>query len=411
MSRTAHIHRVTGETDVSLSLALDGTGAGERRTGVGFFDHLLDAVARHGGLDLDVQVQGDLETGPHHTVEDTGLALGQALDEALGDRSGIRRFGHAVVPMDEARASCAIDVSGRPYTALEGSFPAERVADFDTDLAEEFLRAVANTAKLTRARERRGGHERTPHGRGVVQGVRAGAARGRLGGPAGAGRALHQGPFVIAILDYGMGNLRSVAKALEHVGAEPVLTSSAPRVREAEAVVLPGVGAMPKAMTAVRSLGLDALLRERVEAGVPVLGLCMGMQLLFEGTEEHGGAEGIGLLRGRVERLRANGLKVPQIGWNPVAWRRRSGLNDGLPDPCAFYHANSFAPRPSNDEDVLGVADYGGEFVSVVERPPVYGLQSHPEKSGPDGLRLLRNFVSSTASLRGGPSPPPRARR
>jgi imidazoleglycerol-phosphate dehydratase len=149
VSRTAHIHRVTGETDVSLSLVLDGTGAGERDTGVGFFDHLLDAVARHGGLDLDVRVQGDLQTGPHHTVEDTGLALGRALDEALGDRAGIRRFGHAVVPMDEARASCAIDVSGRPFTAFAGSFPAERVADLDTDLAEEFLRAVAGTAKLT----------------------------------------------------------------------------------------------------------------------------------------------------------------------------------------------------------------------------------------------------------------------
>jgi len=149
VSRTAHIQRVTGETEVSLSLSLDGGGAGERRTGVGFFDHLLDAVARHGGLDLDVQVQGDLETGPHHTVEDTGLALGQALDEALGERAGIRRFGHAVVPMDEALASCAIDVSGRPFVAFEAAFPAERVADFDTDLAEEFLRAVANTAKLT----------------------------------------------------------------------------------------------------------------------------------------------------------------------------------------------------------------------------------------------------------------------
>jgi imidazoleglycerol-phosphate dehydratase len=149
VSRTAHIHRVTGETDVSLSLALDGYGEGERSTGVGFFDHLLDAVARHGGLDLDVRVEGDLETGPHHTVEDTGLALGQALDEALGERAGIRRFGHAVVPMDEARSSCAIDVSGRPYTAFEGFFPAERIGDFDTDLAEEFVRAVANTAKLT----------------------------------------------------------------------------------------------------------------------------------------------------------------------------------------------------------------------------------------------------------------------
>ncbi len=197
---------------------------------------------------------------------------------------------------------------------------------------------------------------------------------------------------MIAILDYGMGNLRSVAKALEHVGAEPVLTSDHARVGEAGAVVLPGVGAMPKAMERVRSLALDRLLRERVEAGVPVIGLCMGMQLLFEATSELGGAEGIGLLRGRVERLEAP--KVPQIGWNEVHWRRPSALTAGLPDPCAFYHANSYAPRPADEDVVLGTADYGGEFVSVVEQPPVYGLQSHPEKSGPDGLRLLRNFVA-----------------
>jgi imidazole glycerol-phosphate synthase subunit HisH len=196
---------------------------------------------------------------------------------------------------------------------------------------------------------------------------------------------------VIAILDYGMGNLRSVAKALEHVGAAPVLTHDHARARQASAIVLPGVGAMPKAMEQVRRLGLDELLRERVEAGVPILGLCMGMQLLFDSTEEHGGAEGIGLLKGRVVRL--NAPRVPQIGWNPVSWRRRTKLNDGLPDPCAFYHANSYAPE-ALEEDVLGTADYGGEFVSVVERRPVYGLQSHPEKSGPDGLRLLRNFVS-----------------
>ena len=149
MSRTSQIHRTTAETDVQLSLDLDGTGAGERTTGVGFFDHLLDAVARHGGLDLDVRVDGDLETGSHHTVEDTGIALGQALDEALGDRAGIRRYGHAVVPMDEARASAALDISGRPFTSFEGEFPVERVADFETELTEEFFRAFASAAKLT----------------------------------------------------------------------------------------------------------------------------------------------------------------------------------------------------------------------------------------------------------------------
>lgn len=149
MSRTAQISRKTNETDVQLSLALDGSGEGTHTTGIGFFDHLLDAVARHGGLNLDVSVQGDLETGPHHTVEDTGIALGQAIDEALSDRSGIARFGHAVVPMDEARASAAIDISGRPFTLFDAELPPVAIADFDSDLAEEFFRAVANNAKLT----------------------------------------------------------------------------------------------------------------------------------------------------------------------------------------------------------------------------------------------------------------------
>ena len=149
MTRSAEIARTTNETDIRLELVLDGDGGGARSTGVGFFDHLLDAVARHGRLYLDVTVDGDLETGPHHTVEDTGIALGRALDEALGDRSGIRRFGTATVPMDEARASCAIDVSGRPYLAFEGELPEAAVAGFDSDLLEEFMRAVAGTAKLT----------------------------------------------------------------------------------------------------------------------------------------------------------------------------------------------------------------------------------------------------------------------
>src|SRR3954449_1687258 len=149
MSRSAEIARSTGETDISLSLALDGSGSGTRTTGVGFYDHMLDAFARHGGFDLDVDAQGDLDTGAHHTVEDVGIAIGQAIDQALGDRSGITRFGHAVVPMDDARASAAIDISGRPYVAFEGEIPPRTIGGFETDLVEEFLRAVANNAKLT----------------------------------------------------------------------------------------------------------------------------------------------------------------------------------------------------------------------------------------------------------------------
>jgi imidazoleglycerol-phosphate dehydratase len=150
VGRSAQITRTTGETDVTLSLGLDGTGAGTRSTGVGFLDHMLDLLARHGRLDLDIAVTGDLQTGSHHTVEDTGIVLGQALDRALGDRAGIRRYGHAVVPMDEARAAAAIDVSGRPFCSFSGlELPPGDIAGFEHEAAEEFFRAVASSARVT----------------------------------------------------------------------------------------------------------------------------------------------------------------------------------------------------------------------------------------------------------------------
>ena len=149
MSRSAQISRTTRETDINLSLELDGSGEGTRSTGVGYFDHLLDALARHGGLDLEVQASGDLETGSHHTVEDVGIVLGQALDEALADRAGIVRFGSATVPMDEARASAAVDISGRPYAAFEGDVPPVTIGGFEAELLPEFVRAVASAAKIT----------------------------------------------------------------------------------------------------------------------------------------------------------------------------------------------------------------------------------------------------------------------
>jgi imidazoleglycerol-phosphate dehydratase len=150
MNRTAAKQRRTGETDIALELTIDGDGAGSRDTGVGFLDHMLDLVARHGRLNLTVKAAGDLQTGSHHTVEDVGIVLGQALDQALGDRAGIYRYGHAVVPMDEARAACAIDVSGRPFLALDdGGLPAGRTGGFEHELLEEFFRAVVNNARIT----------------------------------------------------------------------------------------------------------------------------------------------------------------------------------------------------------------------------------------------------------------------
>jgi imidazoleglycerol-phosphate dehydratase len=149
MSRSAEINRHTAETDVRVSLALDGAGLGERETGVGFFDHMLDLLARHAGFDLAVSATGDLQTGAHHTVEDVGICIGRAIDEALEDRTGIVRYGQATIPMDESRASCAIDISGRGLCVFEAQLPPGAIGNFDHELAEEFFRALSTNAKLT----------------------------------------------------------------------------------------------------------------------------------------------------------------------------------------------------------------------------------------------------------------------
>jgi imidazole glycerol-phosphate synthase subunit HisH len=200
----------------------------------------------------------------------------------------------------------------------------------------------------------------------------------------------------IAILDYGMGNLRSAEKALEHVGVTASITRDPVEVQAADGVILPGVGAMPRAMERIRELGLEELIAERRESGVPILGICLGLQLLFESTTEFGGAGGLGLLPGPVTELEADGLKVPHIGWSPVQWERESRLTEGLPSGTPFYFVHSFAPRPSG-EDLLGSAEYGARFACAAQRENVYGVQFHPEKSSSAGLRLLANFAGICA--------------
>ena len=200
----------------------------------------------------------------------------------------------------------------------------------------------------------------------------------------------------IAILDYGMGNLRSVEKALEHVGVTATISNEAEEVRAADGVILPGVGAFPRAMERIRDLRLDELIDERREAGVPILGICLGLQLLFDSTTELGGAEGLGLLEGPVDGLDAPGLKVPHIGWSPVRWERESRLAEGIDSETPFYFVHSFAPRPSGDE-LLGTAEYGTRFACAAERDNVFGVQFHPEKSSAAGLRLLSNFAGICA--------------
>jgi glutamine amidotransferase len=195
---------------------------------------------------------------------------------------------------------------------------------------------------------------------------------------------------MIAIVDYGMGNVTSARMALEHVGGQVELTDDPSVIAAADGVVLPGVGAFPKAMDELRRRGLFEPVKSYRG---PLLGICLGMQLLFESSTELGGAEGLGVLEGGVDVLRADGLKVPQIGWNEVSWSDGAPLTNELPERTAMYHVHSFAARPADPSVVIGTAEYGERFATAVARENVYGVQFHPEKSSAHGLALLRNFV------------------
>jgi glutamine amidotransferase len=204
----------------------------------------------------------------------------------------------------------------------------------------------------------------------------------------------------LGLVDYGMGNRRSMQKSLERAGATVVLSGDHEALRATDGLVVPGVGAFARAMELLEATGLADLVRERAAAGVPVLGACLGMQLLFERSSEFGDTEGLGLLPGEVVRLDPRGNKLPHIGWNTVRWARPNPLSEGLPDPTPFYHVHSFVPGIDLDSEIaLGISDYGSEFASVVGRGNVFGTQFHPEKSSRDGIALLANFVRVCTSV------------
>ena len=209
----------------------------------------------------------------------------------------------------------------------------------------------------------------------------------------------------VAVIDYGMGNRRSVEKALEHVGAEVKITAEHEDLGNADGLVLPGVGAFPKAMGNLDTLGLPELIRDLVEKDRPLLGICLGMQLLFDTSEEMGGAAGLGLIGGEVTRLAAGAHRVPHIGWNEVRFERASPLTAELPHPGSpFYHVHSYAARPRDPGHVIGTTEYGERFATIVGRGSVFGVQFHPEKSSRHGLGMLRSFVALCAGGAAGSS-------
>src|SRR5437870_5408203 len=372
--RRATVARKTKETDIRLELNLDGRGRYQVETGIPFLNHMLELFTKHGFFDLTVRATGDLEVDYHHTVEDVGLALGLALRDALGEKAGIRRFGEASVPLDEALVTTVVDLSGRPFLVYDVRIKQAKIGSFDVELVNDFLLAMTNQAGMNLHVRMASG--RNPHH--IVEATFKSLAR--------------------AILDNGKGNLRSVEKAFERLGHAAEVTRDPERIATAPGVVLPGVGAFGACMANLTLLGLVEPVRHAIRSGRPFLGICLGMQLLFEESEEFGPVAGLGILPGRVVRFTADpARKVPHMGWNALRMVRAAPALAGIDDGAYVYFVHSYYPVPADPAVVATTTPYGCDFASSVARDNVFACQFHPEKSQQVGLRLLDNFVRQLA--------------
>ena len=327
--RKGEAARTTKETEIALEIDLDNAAGTQIDTGIGFFDHMLNSFATHGGFGLRVAAKGDLQVDGHHTVEDTGIVLGDAFAAAVGDKAGIARYGSFFIPMDEALAFCALDISGRPFLVFDVPEQRGMIGAYDASLTQDFKRAYA----------------------------------------------VHAG----------------IKNALDAIGEASEITSDAAVLERADALILPGVGAFPDAMRELEKTGLIGTIRAQA-AQKPLLGICLGMQILFETGFEFAECRGLGLIPGEVDAIPAGGRKIPHMGWNSLRMLNACPLLEGVPDGSYVYFVHSYMAF-TDDEHIAAYTDYGAKIPSLVFSGNVYGAQFHPEKSGEVGLQILRNFV------------------
>lgn len=201
---------------------------------------------------------------------------------------------------------------------------------------------------------------------------------------------------MIALIDYGMGNIRSVSKALESSGGQVVITQKAEDIMKAKAIVLPGVGAFRDCMDNLSKLGIISTIREEIIKGKPYLGICLGMQILFSESEEFGVSKGLDILKGRVVRFKlSNEYKIPHMGWNTVKFKKKSKILEEIPDKSYFYFVHSYYVMPEDSKVIGGITDYGVDFSSMIIYENIFATQFHPEKSQKMGLKLIKNFVKN----------------
>jgi imidazole glycerol-phosphate synthase subunit HisH len=396
--RQATVTRNTKETQIKLALSIDGSGDAKIKTGIPFLDHMLLSLAKHGLFDLTVTAKGDLEVDIHHTNEDVGIVLGEAFTKALSNKKGIRRFGFFSVPLDEA----LVFLDALPLSCLKAvvlNFHALILTLFTMrqNSCAHFLsiQKLISQLKLPMARihitSLKPCLKQLPE-RSIWQQnlILVSKAYPRLREPF---RSL---VAAIGVIDYGMGNLRSVSKAIEHLGGNVYVGNDATELESAKKLVLPGVGAFGDAIDELTKRGLIQLIRDAAQNGKPLLGICLGLQLFFESSEESPQARGLGIWKGTVKHFKLqkhSAQKIPHMGWNEVRWKKQNGVTSNVKDRNYFYFVHSFYAAPKDGELVIGTTDHGITFPSVLASERTLAVQFHPEKSQSAGLQILRNFM------------------
>ena len=388
--RKAQLTRHTTETQIDLALTIEGSGKYQVSTGIRFFDHMLELFTRHGGFDLKLSCKGDLDVDQHHTVEDVGIALGEAFDRALGDKKGINRAGYFLMPMDETLGIAAIDLSGRTAVVVDAKVRTRLVGDLQSELVYDFFDGFARGARANV-------HLKTMYGRSnhhkiealfkaFARALRVACARDKQ-----LAKMLPstKGLVMITLVDYHAGNLASVRKAFEYLGCEVQVTEDPEVVRGSRHIVVPGVGHFGATLQLEKS-GLRQAVCEALDHEALFLGICVGMQWMFQGSTEADGVPGLSLFPAMIEKFPSE-VKSPHVGWNQIEIAPGSRLFKDVPDQAFVYYTHSY--RAPIVPGTVAKTNYGADFSGVVERDNVFGVQFHPEKSGPAGLAMLKNFA------------------
>ncbi len=408
MKRKAKVSRKTKETSIDVEINIDGKGKYKIDTGIGFLNHMLEQLSKHSSMDISVKAKGDTHIDLHHTTEDTGIAIGECLRKASKKFVGIKRYAHAMIPMDETLSRVAIDMSNRPYLIWKVNLKVEKLGEMDTELFKEWFQAFSQSAGITLHVENIYG-DNSHH---IIESCYKGLARSlraalEIDPKKQKNCTIYKRFFVkkelmkLTIVDYNSGNISSVINSFIEVAQNKVnieVTSDLNKIKSSDKIVLPGQGSFKSCVDALNSINglVDSLNEFAISNKKPLLGICVGLQMFADTGYEETETKGLGWISGKVSKINnQNGkYKLPHIGWNQIDIIKESKIFRNIENNSHMYFVHSYEFIPEDKNVISSTTDYSTKVVCSVEKENLFGTQFHPEKSDRIGLKIIDNFIN-----------------